>query len=91
MIKLKDESLNSRSKEIEDLDKQLIDAQRQVEELKIKLDGQKRQAELSMKHLNEKVDNMKEINANEKDTREMWMQRYEKEQTEHTGTNANLL
>jgi len=44
-----------------------------------------------MKHLNEKVDNMKEINANEKDTREMWMQRYEKEQTEHTGTNANLL
>jgi len=39
MIKLKDESLNSRSKEIEDLDKQLIDAQRQVEELKIKLDG----------------------------------------------------
>ena len=55
------------------------------------MDGQKRQAELSMKHLNEKVDNMKEINANEKDTREMWMARYEKEQQEHTTTNASLL
>ena len=39
MIKIKEESLNNRSKEIEDLDKQLIDSQRTVEELKIRLDG----------------------------------------------------
>ena len=31
------------------------------------------------------------MTANEKDTREMWMQRYEKEQSDHTNTNATLL
>ena len=73
MIKIKEESLNNRAKEIEDLDKQLIDSQRTVEELKIKMDGQKRQAELSVQHLKEKMDQLQEMTANEKDTREMWM------------------
>ena len=91
MIKIKEESLNNRAKEIEDLDKQLIDSQRTVEELKIKMDGQKRQAELSVQHLKEKMDQLQEMTANEKDTREMWMQRYEKEQGDHTNTNASLL
>lgn len=55
------------------------------------MDGMKRQNELAVKHLQEKIDNQKEVLANEKDTREMWVNRYEKEQQEHTATNASLL
>ena len=91
MIKIKEESLASRANEIEALDKTQIDLTRTVEELKIKMDGLKRQNELSLKHLNEKVENQREILSNEKDTREMWVARYEKEQQEHTLTNSQLL
>jgi len=34
---------------------------------------------------------LNEILTSEKETREMWIERYEKEQKEHTQTNANLL
>ena len=41
--------------------------------------------------MKEKIDSQKEMIGNEKETREMWVTRYEKEQQEHTLTNANLL
>ena len=34
---------------------------------------------------------MNEVLQSEKETREMWIERYEKEQKEHTGTNGTLL
>jgi hypothetical protein len=38
--------------------------------------------------LNEKVQNLNDVLSSEKETREMWIERYEKEQRDHTGTNA---
>jgi len=38
--------------------------------------------------LNEKISNLTEIIGGEKETREMWIERYEKEQKEHNITNA---
>ena len=34
---------------------------------------------------------MQEVITGEKETRDMWIERYEKEQKEHTATNAQLL
>ena len=38
--------------------------------------------------MKERIDSMKEMISAEKETREMWVGRYEKEQQEHTMTNA---
>jgi len=50
-----------------------------------------RQFEVTRKQLNEKISNLNEIINGEKETREMWIDRYEKEQKEHNITNAQLL
>ena len=59
--------------------------------MEIKKQGLERQYELTKKQLNEKITNLNEVIAAEKETRDMWVERYEKEQKEHTATNAALL
>lgn len=46
---------------------------------------------MTKKQLNEKIGNLNEILAGEKETREMWIERYEKEQKEHATTSAQLM
>lgn len=41
--------------------------------------------------MKERIESMKEMIGAEKETREMWVARYEKEQQEHTMTNAQFL
>jgi len=41
--------------------------------------------------LNEKITNLNDIITGEKETREMWVERYEKEQKEHQTTTARLM
>jgi hypothetical protein len=41
--------------------------------------------------LNEKIGNLNDIIDGEKTTRDMWIERYEKEQREHSTTNAQYL
>ena len=43
------------------------------------------------KQLNEKINNLQEIINGEKESREMWIEKFEKEQQEHTETNSKLL
>lgn len=43
---------------------------------------------MSKKQLNEKIQNLNDIIEGEKQTRDMWIGRYEKEQQEHATTNA---
>lgn len=47
--------------------------------------------ELKVKALEEKTDAMNEILKSEKDAREIWADRYEKEQKEHTQTSTSML
>ena len=79
VIKDKDEMLAKRTTEIEDLDRKTIELERANEALEIKKAGIERQYELTKKQLNEKVQNLNDVLASEKETREMWIERYEKE------------
>jgi len=91
VVRLKEETLNKRNGEIEDLDKKVIDWQRSCETLEVKKQGVERQFETAKKQLNDKITNLNEVINSEKDQRDMWIERYEKEQKDHTMTNSQLL
>ena len=59
--------------------------------MNIKYEGLSKQNELTKKQLKEKIDNLGEIIQSEKDTRDMWIERYEKEQQEHVRTQGDLI
>ncbi len=91
VIRDKDEQLHKRAQEIEDLDRRVLELERTNENIEIKKASLERQFEITKKQLSEKIQNLNEVLASEKETREMWIERYEKEQKEHTSTNAGLL
>lgn len=91
ILKLNNETLSRKTAEMDDLDKRLTDLQRTHEALDTKKQGIERQFELSKKQLNEKIGNLNDIIDGEKTTRDMWIERYEKEQREHSTTNAQYL
>ena len=91
MIRDKDEQLHKRGLEIEDMDRRVIELERSNENLEVKKASLERQFDITKKQLSEKISNLNEVLISEKETREMWIERYEKEQKEHTQTNANLL
>lgn len=84
VIRDKDEQLHKRAQEIEDLDRRVIDLERTTENLELKKASLERQFEITKKQLTEKIGNLNEVLQSEKETREMWIERYEKEQKEHT-------
>ena len=53
--------------------------------------GVEKAFELSKTQLNDRIKSLTEVIANEKETRELWIQRYEEEQKNHTATNSGLL
>jgi hypothetical protein len=59
-----------------------------MEILETKKQGIERQFELTKKQLNEKINNLNEIINGETETREMWIDRFEKEQKEHNVSSA---
>jgi hypothetical protein len=91
VIKSKDDLLFKKQTEIDELDKKQVELERQVENLEIKKSGVERQFELTKKQLNEKIQNLNEIISGEKETRDMWIERYEKEHREHVVASAQLL
>jgi hypothetical protein len=91
VLKLNNETLSRKTAEMDELDKRLTDLQRTHEALDTKKQGIERQFELSKKQLNEKIGNLNDIIDGEKTTRDMWIERYEKEQREHSTTNAQYL
>ena len=91
VVNLKDEILDKRQAEIEDLDKkvnELLNAQATLEAQKM---GVEKAFELAKTQLNDRIKSLNEVIANEKETRELWIQRYEEEQKNHTNTNSGLL
>lgn len=65
-----------------------MDLERRFENLDIKKTGIERQFELTKKQLNERVANLNEIINGERETRDMWIERYEKEHKDHTLASA---
>lgn len=52
---MKEEAISSRSQEVEELDKKVVELERLVEATEIKRQGVERQFELSRKQLGEKI------------------------------------
>ena len=80
--------LGQRSAEIEELAKKVMGLEKTNETIDIKRQGVERQFELAKKQLNEKIANLNEVITGEKETRDMWIERYEKESRERTTTEA---
>ena len=91
VITMKDEMLSKRQVELDEHDRRINELERSMEALEIKKQGVERTLELTKKQLNEKIVNLNEIIAGEKETREMWVERYEKEHKEQTIASAQLL
>lgn len=66
--------------EYEELEKNFTNKARDYETLETKRQGLERNFEMSKKQLNEKIQNLNDIIEGEKQTRDMWIGRYEKEQ-----------
>jgi hypothetical protein len=82
----KEESVLSKQNEIEDMDKKIIDLERNIETIEVKSQGIQRQFDLAKKQLQDKIQSLNEAVASEKQTRDMWIERFEKEQKEHSKT-----
>ena len=79
LVKLKDEALGKKGGELEEQDKKVLELERQVEALNIKFDGEKKSSELLKKQSAEKVASLNEMLTAEKEARDGWIERYEKE------------
>ena len=77
--KRKEDSLLSKMNEIEDMDKKILDQDRQIEAMEAKSTTLQRQFDLSKKQLNDKLQSLTENLASEKEMRDMWIDRFEKE------------
>ena len=84
VIRDKDDQLHKRALEIEDLDRRVIDLERTNENLEVKKGAIERQFEITKKQQSEKIQSLTDVLQSEKETRDMWIERYEKEQKEHT-------
>lgn len=90
-IKDRDYQIEKLRKEIEKLTKRLSEVERQNDALEIKKKSIDKQAEIQRKQLLDKIQTLNELVSAEKDTREMWINRFEKEQKQHIQTNTDLL
>ena len=91
IVRLKEESILKRQAEIEEMDRKVIDLERQLEALEIKKQGIERAAELTKKQLNDKITSLGEVIAAEKETRDMWMERFESSQKDNQKLQQELL
>jgi septal ring factor EnvC (AmiA/AmiB activator) len=82
----RESTITNLMKEVDELEKKLTDSERNNEALSIKSTALEKQLEVSKKKLDEKVGNLNEILSAEKESRENWSERYEKEQKDHTQT-----
>ena len=91
MLRSKEDTLAQRSKEIEELDKKVLDLERNYESLDIKKNSIERAAQTQKKQLDDQIAALKESLETEKVQRETWIEKYEKEQAEHTTTSTQLM
>lgn len=91
LLKERDQLIEKYRKDIEKLQKRLTEVERQNDALEIKKKSLDKQNEIQRKQLLDKISNLNDLVSAEKDTREKWINLYEKEQKGHIITNSNLL
>ena len=75
----KDQLMNVYKKKFEDEEKKLTDCERRADQLEIQKKALEKQNDIQRKQLHDKILQQNEQIAAEKDTREIWINRYEKE------------
>lgn len=73
VVNLKDELLDKRQTEIEDLDKKLTEQLNVSTTLEAQKMGVEKAFELAKTQLNDRIKSLNEVIANEKETRELWI------------------
>ena len=83
--------MNDYKRKFEDEMRKLGEAERKADVLDIEKKSVEKQNEIQRKQLLDKIVQQNEQIAAEKDTREIWINRYEKEQKAHILTHTELL
>ena len=83
--------LEKRMADIEESDKRINEMTNQTATLEAQKLGTEKAFDLSKNQLNDRIKSLSEVINNEKETRELWIARYEDEQKNHTLTNSTLL
>ena len=78
-------------KEVEKVNRRLTEMEQRNDELDIKKRSIEKQQQVQNKQLIEKIKNLMDAISQEKDTRELWIGRYEREQKTHMATSNELL
>ncbi len=68
------------------MDKRIIELERNIEGVEVKKQGVERQIELQKKQLQDKINSLNDVLTGERETRDMWIERFDKEQKEHVKT-----
>lgn len=77
--KRREDLILTKENEIEDLDKKILDKDRQLEAIEVKSNSMQRQFDLAKKQLNEKMESLNANLESEKQMRDMWVERFETE------------
>lgn len=91
IVRLKEEAIVKRQHELEDCDRKIMDLERNLESMEIKKQSIERQFELFKKQSADQTLALNEVLNSEKETRDMWIERFEKEQRDHSKTQQDLL
>ena len=68
------------------MDKKVIELERSLESTEIKRQTLERTLELTKKQMGDKITSLNDVIIAEKETRDMWIERIEKESKEHNKT-----
>ena len=91
MIELKEDNLNKRQGQIEDLDRKVLDLERALEAADIKRQGIVNASEQQKKQQNERITGLVEQLQQAKDDIKFWTDKFQKEQTEHSNTQKQMI
>ena len=90
-LEQREEHLKTTLKKYDDNHKKLIEVERRADSLDIELKSLTSQTDIQRRQLMDKIQQQRDLIAAEKDTKEVWVGRYEREQKAHIETHTALL
>lgn len=87
----RDELVKTYKRKFDEEQDKLTKSERRADALEIEKGSLEKQNDIQKKQLLDKLNQQEELIAAEKDTREIWINRYEKEQKAHIRTHTDLM
>jgi len=91
LLDAKEDRIQKYISEIQSLEKQLFSMRKEKESLESEKANENKHFEIQKRQYVEKITSLNEIITNEKETREMWVERFNKEQNAHNTTKNETL